>query len=181
MRTPYDVVDRWAGQAAGQTQFVAHSNAGFLAPSTREACGSSGRIVFIDAALPPESEETPLAPPAMREHVVTLADPATGILPPWTRWWSREDLQQVIPADWFDVIDAACPAASMQWFDSRVRPPAGWTRGPHAYLAFGDTYAHELALAEALTWPTRVLDGGHLHFLWRADEVVKTVLTLLEH
>lgn len=48
---------------------------------------------------------------------------------------------------------------------ARVELPAAWDRLPAAYLAFGDTYAEELADARGRGWPVSVLAGGHLHML----------------
>ena len=38
-------------------------------------------------------------------------------------------------------------------------------RRPTAYLAFGDTYADEVAFALAHRWPLSVLPGRHLQML----------------
>ena len=52
---------------------MAHSNAGLAAPTVR--CRAEGaRLVFMDAALPPESGPTALAPEGLRAHLSGLAD-----------------------------------------------------------------------------------------------------------
>ncbi|WP_299519520.1 hypothetical protein [uncultured Serinicoccus sp.] len=102
---PHALVREWAGLVEPGATVLAHSNAGYLAPATRAAARSAGRdprdVVFVDAALPPEAGSAPLAPARFREHLAGLAG-ADGLLPPWTRWWPREVVDQVVPADRFD-------------------------------------------------------------------------------
>jgi hypothetical protein len=59
-----------------------------------------------------------------------------------------------------------------------VTPPNGWTAGGNAFLAFGNTYATELAFAGTLGWLTRTIDGGHLHFLHQPAAVAAIVVEL---
>lgn len=101
---PPDLVDRWARQVRTGTVVVAHSNAGYLAPHVRRAAGTGGPVVFVDAALPPPSGHHRLAPPALRSWLGELAEDE-GLLPPWTRWWPREDLEQALPTGQFDDLD----------------------------------------------------------------------------
>lgn len=156
------LVARWRRAAAGADLLVAHSNAGYLASLVRPQPGTP--IVHVDAALPPARGTTRLAPRRFRDELAPLAD-GSGLLPPWTRWWPRPALEEVIPASLFDGIDAACPRVPLGYLDSVVRAPHGWSTGPNAYLAFGRTYADELEFARALGWPTAVMAGSHLHFL----------------
>lgn len=180
---PHALVREWAGLVEPGTTLLAHSNAGYLAPATWAAAGSVGRdaggVVFMDAALPPESGPAPLAPARFREHLAGLADD-DGLLPPWTRWWPREAVTQVIPADRFPEIDRECPRLPLSYFDTEMTPPSGWTAWPQAYLAFGSTYADELTAARSRGWPHRTMPGGHLHFLVDPDEVARAVLGLRE-
>jgi len=178
---PRELVDRWTSAVAPGTALLAHSNAGYLAPLVRERLGTvSGPrtpIVFMDAALPTGKEEFALAPPAFRSHLAALADDA-GMLPPWTRWWSRDELAGVIPDDRFDAVDAACPRLPLAYFDTRLRAPDGWAGKPNAYLAFGGTYAEELEFARTQQWPATRLEGGHLAWLADPDGVAAAVLGL---
>jgi hypothetical protein len=60
-----------------------------------------------------------------------------------------------------------------------VAAPAGWERSACAYLAFGTTYAVELARARRLGWPVAEVEGArHLHFLHDPSGVVARVLDL---
>ena len=176
---PAELANRWAGELEQGSRMVAHSNAGFLAPLVREKAGSHQGIVFMDAALPPESGTFSLAPPRFRRLLGRLADGA-GLLPAWTRWWPREQLADVIPDEQFDQIDRACPLLSLTYFDAQLSAPTEWSLGPNAYLAFGDTYADELAFARRQLWPSATLRGSHLAFLASADEVAAALLDLVE-
>ena len=170
-----ELVRRWSRDLRGADVVVAHSNAGYLAPLAR-ACQDVA-IVFMDAALLPESGDAALAPAEFRTHLDSLADPH-GLLPPWTRWWPRAVLEDVVPGDLLDDLDRRCPRLPSSYFDQRLEAPPGWVRGANAYLGFGATYEAELGFAVSHRWPTRVMDGRHLHFLHQPDAVAELLLTL---
>jgi hypothetical protein len=175
-----EVVAEWSAVADAGLPMLAHSNAGYLAPAVRAATGSDQRIVFMDAALPPDEGRTRPAPPGLRTRLADLADPGTGLLPPWTRWWPRAELLRTVPAHLFETLDADCPQLPLDYFDSSVEAPPGWVVGSNAYLAFADTYATELEFAQGHGWPTRRLSpAGHLHFLWDGASVADAVAELV--
>ena len=175
----HDLVARWAAQVRPGTWLLAHSNAGYLAPAVRHAAGGHQPIVFMDAALPPASGPAMLAPRDFREFLAEIADPS-GTLPPWTRWWPRADLEEVIPPERFDELDEQCPRMPLSYFDSPVAVPSGWLSKGNAYLAFGDTYAAEIAIADREGWPLHRLIGGHLHLLHDPQGVAATASALAE-
>jgi hypothetical protein len=114
------------------------------------------------------------------EHLRGLAD-ETGRLPPWTQWWEPAELDRLFHADtWRRRIETTQPRLPLSYFTSRVRVPQGWATRPAAYLAFGGTYAHEIAVARSLGWPVDVLDGTHLHMLADPEAVAVCILGLLE-
>ncbi|MDT0214637.1 hypothetical protein Q9R29_12140 [Rothia sp. ARF10] len=154
---------------------VAHSNAGLVAP----AVAGGTPLVFVDAALPPASGESPMAPPAMLGHLDALVGD-DGLLPPWTRWWGEDDVAPLFPDRSARAgVEASEPRLPLGYFRTTVPVPEGWQSGPCAYLAFGGTYAVELARARRLAWPVAQLQGAlHLHFLHDADGVVARVLEL---
>jgi hypothetical protein len=166
------LVERWRPLTAGAGLLVAHSNAGYLAPLVRPQ--PTTPVVFVDAALPPASGTTRLAPVRFRAQLAALAE-ADGLLPAWTRWWPREAIAEVVPAELVDRIDGDCPRVALEYLDSEVAAPDGWATGPNAYLAFGETYADELAFATENGWCTSTLIGGHLHLLWDPSGVAEAV------
>ena len=154
---------------------VAHSNAGLVAPAVADGTP----IIFVDAALPAASGESPMAPPAMLGHLDALVG-VDGLLPPWTRWWGEEDVAPLFPDRSARAgVEASEPRLPLGYFRTTVPVPEGWQAGPCADLAFGGTYAVELARARRLGWPVAQLQGAlHLHFLHDADGVVARVLEL---
>jgi hypothetical protein len=155
---------------------VPHSNAGFLAPGAAGAVGAAG-VVYVDAALPPTTGPATIAPPAFLEFLASLAD-EDGMLPPWTQWWDDEADALFPDEATRAAVEAGQPRMALAYFRAVVRPPAGWTARPSGYLAFGDTYAEELDRATALGWPTRLLEGGHLHMLHEPVQVAAAITEL---
>ncbi|KAB7743516.1 alpha/beta hydrolase [Nostocoides sp. F2B08] len=172
-----DLVRRWSRLVAADTTLVAHSNAGYLAPLVRATHSGRAPIVFVDAALPPASGSTPLAPPVLRAMLDERVD-ADGRLPPWTRWWPRATMDAVVPSGAFPQLDRDCPRLPRDYFDAVVDAPSGWTGLPTAYLAFGTTYAEELEQARELGWPHATLDAGHLHFMHDPEAVAAQIEAL---
>jgi hypothetical protein len=172
-----DLVRRWTAWVTAGAVLVPHSNAGYLAPVARAAAGGAQPIVFMDAALPPARGSTPLAPPKFRAHLAGLAD-EDGRLPPWTRWWPRAALEDVVPARGFEALDQACPRLPLSYFDTSVTSPPSWADAGDAYLAFGTTYAEELRFAKAHGWPHSRLAGSHLHFMHDPAAVAAQIVAL---
>src|SRR5690242_19088023 len=156
------------------TVLVAHSNAGYYAPALadRPTDASSLPVVYLDAALPPpEVTETVLAPAGLAEFIGSL--PLNdGLLPPWPAWWGRADIAPLFPDEaWLDRATREAPRLSPDYFTSPVPVPSGWEARPAAYLAFGDTYADELAFATDAGWVVRRDEGHHLAHLADPDRV----------
>ncbi|MGL4175434.1 MAG: hypothetical protein ACRCSN_05085 [Dermatophilaceae bacterium] len=154
---------------------LAHSNAGRYAP---EVAGGIP-VLFVDAALPPETGSAPLAPPALLDHLAALAGD-DGLLPPWTRWWPEADVRAVVPdAEVLRRIRLHESRMPLAYLRSELAAPVGWAARRCAFLAFGDTYAEERQFAEEHGWPVRTLDGaGHLHHLVDPDAVAAAVVAL---
>lgn len=152
---------------------VPHSNAGYWAPSLGET------IVFVDAALPAaDAVETTLAAPEFLGFLEGLAD-ENGMLPPWTEWW--DDLGDLFPSDSARVrVEAEQPRLPLSYFTQRVRVPPDWAWGRCGYLAFGDTYADEVAFARSRGWPVTELAGGHLHQLHDPAGVAAAIVALAQ-
>jgi hypothetical protein len=173
-----ELVERVVGVAASAPEpvvLVPHSNAGLCAPLVSARVELAG-VVFVDAALPLGAGDTGLAPPELLEHLERLAD-ADGLLPPWTQWW--DDLAGVFPDEATHAeVDAEQPRMPLSYFRGRVPVPEGWASSACAYLAFGDTYAEEIAFARSHGWPVRVLAGRHLHQLHDPAAVGAAVIGL---
>lgn len=154
---------------------VAHSNAGnFVARLVNEHRVAG--VVFMDAVLPPLSGgDWPVVPPELADHVSLLS--RDDVAPPWTRWWSHDDISPLFPSDAVVAqIDATCPRLPLSYLSAQLHAPPSWARGlSAAYLAFGDTYQDELARARAQGWPTEVIPLGHLGFLGDAELVAAAI------
>lgn len=154
---------------------VAHSNAGLVAPAVADGIP----LVFVDAAMPPPAGECTTAPPGMLAQLVSLAG-EDELLPRWTQWWDEADVGPLFPdPETRRNLEPSIPRLPLGYFRSTVPVSAGWEAGPCAYLAFGTTYAVELARAREAGWPTAELAGArHLHFLHDPAGVVDQVLSL---
>ena len=171
------VADPRAVRVDGPALLVPHSNAGLYAPALG-ARSDAVATVYVDAALPGDGTDTALAPPALVEHLRTLMDP-DGMLPPWSRWWSADDLVGLFPDDVTRAaVEREQPRLPLAYFTRRLPVPAGWSARPSAYLAFGDTYAAEAARARGLGWPVEVMAGRHLHLLHEPAAVAEAILRL---
>jgi hypothetical protein len=157
---------------------VPHSNAGYGTPRLAQEIGAVG-TVFVDAALPPvDATETALAPPQHLAFLESLAG-EDGLLPPWTQWW--DDLGDLFPsAEVRARVEAEQSRLPLSYFHQRIPVPSGWARRPCAYLAFGSTYAEELAFAREQGWPVSEIDGGHLHQLHDPEGVAGAVAGLAQ-
>lgn len=179
VRSGADLVDAVVTVASGRpVVLVPHSNAGLAVPAIGERADVEA-TVYVDAALPTTSP-TALARPAFLDHLRGLAD-ADGVLPPWTRWWSEEQLDGVFPtAEARVAVEAEEPRLPLAYFTGTLPVPDGWAARASAYLAFGETYADEVALATAHGWPVRSVAGRHLHQLHDPVGVAAAVTDLLD-
>lgn len=178
VRSGQALVEAVAGLAGEDpVVLVPHSNAGLAVPALSERVDLRA-TVYVDAALPtePPGRATPLAPPGLLDFLRELAD-ADGLLPPWTHWW--DDLTGLFPsAEARAAVEAEQPRLPLTYFTGTLPVPRDWAQRPSAYLAFGDTYAEELAFARSTGWPVRTLAGRHLHQLHDPDGVAAAVLAL---
>jgi hypothetical protein len=180
IRSPGDVLAHWEHALPEDAAYVLvpHSNSGLYVPALGERRHVLG-TVFVDAALPPASGSTPMAPSGLYEMLTGLAD-GEGILPSWTEWWGNADLAGLFPdAATRDAVAAEQTRLPIAYFAERMPVAAGWTRHPTAYLAFGDTYRRERAAAENHGWPVRTLPGDHLEMLKEPVRVATALEELL--
>ena len=178
---PDDVVRafRAALPADRELVLVPHSNAGLYTPLLAAEVRPVASV-FVDAALPTIEPSTGLAPPALLRFLTDLVD-GDGILPPWSRWWDEAETATLFPDDRVrDHVRAREPRLPLSYFEGFLAVPAGWTTEACGYLAFGDTYAEEVAAARRYGWPTEILPGRHLHLLHDPEGVADAVLRLLD-
>ncbi len=178
-RMPEDVVGAVASAAAGlgPVVLVPHSNAGLYAPHLADRLDVAA-TVHVDAALPSTEGETALAPDDFLDFLRGLAG-GDGVLPPWTQWW--DDVGDLFPDPATRAaVEAEQPRLPLAYFAERLPVPAGWASAPAGYVAFGDTYAEEVALAREHGWPVTTLAGGHLHQLHDPAAVAAAIVGLAE-
>jgi pimeloyl-ACP methyl ester carboxylesterase len=161
-----------------QMVLVPHSNAGLYVPALA-ATRPVGGVVFVDAAFPGPGRTTPVAPAELVRALEDRVD-EQGLLPPWTTWWPEDEVAGLLPDDTTRraVVEGE-PRVPASYLSGRVSTPPGWETGLRAgYLAFGKTYALELALAREWEWPVAELDGGHLHQLVDPAAVAAAIVEL---
>lgn len=165
---------------SGASTVVAHSNAGYYVPAVR-ARVPVPVAVLVDAALPLGSgATTALAPPAFAELVARLPQ-EDGRLPPWPRWWDPADVAALFPSpQWLARVTDEAPRLPPAYLTATVEVPPRWAEQPAAYLAFGDTYAAELAFARTAGWPVEQVEGHHLQLLAEPAATARAVLGLRE-
>ena len=156
---------------------IPHSNAGLYVP----ALTARRRVVsyaFVDAVLPPPSGQTSMIPADLYDFLKGKAN-ADGVLPGWTQWWD-EDISGLFPDSAVRAeIERVELRMPLSYFREQVSIASGWDARPGAYLAIGDTYAPERADAASRGWPTRTLDGEHLHMLVNPAQVTTELTALL--
>ena len=174
---PRDVLAAFARATERADVVVAHSNAGYYLPAL--SARTDAPIIAMDAALPRGQErETPLAPTQFADFLAGLPQPG-GRLPPWPEWWPAAQVEPLFPTpDWFERVLAEAPRLRPSYFEGRLPVPVGWAAGRRAFLAFGDTYAAELAFATAAGWQVARLDGGHLEHVAHPSRVAHSLAHL---
>lgn len=169
-RSAAELSDRYRAGLTGRgaAVLVPHSSAGLFAPGLLAEPGVRG-AVFVDAQLPAAATsdpaatgagQVPLVPVGLRPSIPVDAD---GAPLAWPFWWAPDDVVGLYPDDRFraEVERRAPPPAASLLSDTVTVPSVGASRG--GYVAFGDTYRDDRDRARSLGWPTRRLDGRHLH------------------
>lgn len=178
--TPGDVQEAFDRALSGLDVpvVVAHSNAGLFVPWLADR-HRPGAVVLVDAGLPGDVEQVPLAPPEFLEFLARLADDS-GMLPPWTTWWGSSSFDTLVPDPALrQAVAREAQSLPLAYFRNSLPVPPGWDRMPCAYLAFGDTYAAERSEGVRRGWPVRTLDGRHLHMLVDPDAVAAAIEDLI--
>jgi hypothetical protein len=158
---------------------VLHSNSGLYAASIAERCSVQG-IVFVDAGIPVESGEQPIAPERLVAQLRSLAS-ADGYLPAWNEWFDAADVDELFGDPLTQKrLTTGLPPVLLSYLESSLTIRPGWMDGiAPAYLAFGTTYATELGRARKRGWPTHVIEGKHLHMVIDPEAVAAELIALI--
>ena len=155
---------------------VGHSGAGPLLP--RIAARIRPRsLVFVDADIPPEAGETTLVPEEFGEFLRGLA--INGMLPPWSYWFGRDSMRELIPDDdKREIVTAELPALPLSYFEARVPVPAGWASTRCGYVQLSEPYAEQWSKAADNGWPVARLHGAHLDIVSRPAQAADAILAV---
>jgi hypothetical protein len=179
--SPSDVLDWLVGALpnAGEFILVPHSNAGLYVPAIAARRAVRG-FVFVDAVVPPRDGRMRVAADTLVNMLRTGVG-SDGLLPPWTSWWPEEDVAALFPDRQSRYrIEAEQRRLPPAYLTSEVDVAPGWDSTPWgAYVAFGDTYAEEIADAMGRGWRTVVVDGSHLHMLRDPGGVAKLLAEII--
>ncbi len=175
------VLDSYLAALPAEQEFVLvpHSNAGAYVPllaAQRPAVAA----IFVDAVVPPEHGQVPLAP-AEFLHLLRGKAGDDGMLPLWTEWWDETEVVALFPDGRTRArVEAEQHRLPLAYFADALTVPAGWAALPCGYLAFGDGYAAERDEAQRRGWPVSTLAGEHLHMLVEPARVASELLALLD-
>ena len=155
---------------------VAHSGAGAVIPAIGSTLGV-GRLVFLDALLPPESG--PWMPSdVMRSRLATMAA-GSATLPPWHEWWNPNMLRRLVPDERQRLAIAdECPAVPIALYDSAAPSIDAWSSPDSCvYIQLSNAYTDEAAEARERAWSVIAHDGQHLDTATRPDIIAGLVDT----
>ena len=162
-----------------QSILVGHSGAGQLLPSIAATITPPPkRLVFVDAALPPEHGQTALVPEKFAEHLRRLA--RGGVLPPWSEWFGSDVIAALIPDEQRrHEFVADMPEVPLSYFDARITLPEGWSAAANgAYILLSDIYRPDADEAMSRGWPVVEMIGGHMDPVARPTDVATAIHAL---
>jgi hypothetical protein len=165
--------------ADGPLVLVAHSNAGLFLPTIHQGAPQPvAGAIFVDAGLPAEDGETPVAPPQFQARLSDLA--TDGMLPPWTDWWTPEDIAELLPDPALRAaVVAEQPRLPLAYYQQTLPVPTSWASVPAGYLQFCAGYEEEAGRARQAGWPVDHLPGEHLHQVVDPAAVTDRILSLI--
>ena len=164
LRQAQVIADSTAGQPA---ILIGHSGAGPLLAAAGTMLGEGvWGYIFVNAGLPtPGRSWMETVPPDLAAQLREMADPQ-GWLPPWSRWWSDEELATLLPDPAVrQHFATGCPRLSLAMFEEVHPPTPGWPNAPGGYLQLSEAYEDEAARAREIGWPVRRQLSHHLALL----------------
>jgi hypothetical protein len=159
------------GSASGDdVVLVGHSGAGPLLPVIAGRMNPPpGRLVFVDAILPPEEGERSVSVPLL-QHLRRIE--IEGRLPPWSEWFGPGVMEELIPDDYLRrAVVAEMPRLPLSYFEAVIPVPSGWTRTSCRYVLLSEAYREEAVEATSRGWQVCEDLGSHLDILTRPVEV----------
>ena len=126
---------------------VGHSGAGVLLPLIAARLDRVQAVVFVDALLPARTGVTEASAEQHRAFVATL--PVTdGLLPPWSRWWDPQVLDEIIPDPGLRaILTSDEPRLPREFWSEPVPVPREWPAGGGRYLRLSPAYDDSAAAA----------------------------------
>lgn len=170
---------RQALRPAEGVVLVVHSGAGVFAPYLAAGWPGSGiRVIFADAALPPEDGPGRVLDEEFLPFVRDLA--GDGLVPPWPRWWPAAELDPLFPDPATrERVSAEAAPLPLAFFEEALPPwPADWRSCRCAFLRFSEGYQEPARQAAVRGWPVRDLPGDHLHMLVAPAAVADAITSL---
>jgi hypothetical protein len=145
---------------------VVHSGAGVFAPYLAAGlAGAGAKVIFADAALPPDDGPGRVLDEEFLPFVRDLS--AEGLVPPWPRWWPAAELGPLFPDQATrELVSGEAAPLPLAFFEEALPPvPEDWQACRPAFLRFSEGYQEPARQAAARGWPVRELPGDHLHML----------------
>lgn len=173
---------RWAARCAQVTADVdlvaGHSGSGLVLPVIAEATHARS-VAFVDAIVPSDGSATT---PSESLVAFVRSLPSDDHLPPWTTWWSEDDVAEILPDPELRAqIAAEEPRLPADFYDHAVPVPPHWTaRRSITYVRFSVAYEDAAAEAFRRNWSVRHVPGSHVHLLDQPAALADILLTAAE-
>ena len=167
---------------SGPVVLVAHSGAGPLLPLVAERLARRGvsvtASVFVDAGLPhPGQSAFDVLPPTAVEQLQAMV--VDGWLPPWTSWWTPEQLEALLPdAQLRRLMVESSPRVPLRLLTEALPTVDEDNLGRCSYVRLSAWYEPFAQRAEEAGWTVRRLDADHLAILTSPSEVVDVLQEL---
>jgi len=166
----------------GAVVLVAHSAAGPLLPLIAQRLNWQGvtvtASVFVDAGLPHpgRSAMDVLPTPAVEQLRLMAVD---GWLPPWTSWWSPEQLQAMLPdAQLRKLMIESSPRVPVSLLMEALPAVEEDNLGTCSYIRLSAPYESLAQKAEQAGWRVGRIDANHLAILTSPGEVFEAMREL---
>lgn len=156
---------------------VGHSGAGAFLPTVGANLADLGRLVFVDAVIPPTEGHHRTADGL---HEVLDKHTVDGQLEPWLDWWPSETVTQLLPdATDHALLRADMPQLQRSFYDKDIPLPREWSGSSCSFLQLSSAYAEEFSEATTRRWATAKIASTHLGIHTEAHRVLHAVMQLV--